>query len=256
MASPACHKLPSLPRLATDRPRTQHPLHSTLFPFPPPAAAHPDPLLPCANMPHSMLIFPSPCSTANVPFNVRNVFENVARDSLPGAPSNQGLGSSEASANSSFSSSSDFCMSSNSDNDEDDTGSSSASSLSSTNLATPTAEAGPLDSLASLCAALPIKRGLSRYFSGKSQSFSLLARVSSVGELAKPENPYVKRRKMAGLGADSMLKHHSYPPRCSSSAGISKRLSTCSRFKGYKSIPCPEGVSLEGLAKCFSVPEF
>ncbi|KAI5059083.1 hypothetical protein GOP47_0025402 [Adiantum capillus-veneris] len=211
MASPACHKLPALSRITPDRRRTHH---TTVLPFPPPMDAP----LACTNFPHSMLIFPSPASPANVPF-VRNAFEDAVCDSLA-------------------------------DNDEDDTSSSSASSSSE---CLP-AQEGPLDSLASLCAALPIKRGLSRYFSGKSQSFSSLGRVSSVEELAKPENPYVKRRRTAVLGA---LKHHSYPPRCSSSAGISKRLATGSRFKGHKSnIPCPDGVLLEGLAKCFSVPEF
>lgn len=39
------------------------------------------------------------------------------------------------------------------------------------------------------------KKGLSRFYSGKSRSFSCLADVISVRDLAKPENPYSRKRK-------------------------------------------------------------
>ncbi|KAJ8500850.1 hypothetical protein OPV22_011402 [Ensete ventricosum] len=45
---------------------------------------------------------------------------------------------------------------------------------------------------------LPIKRGLSNFFSGKSKSFASLseAAITSAGELVKPENPFNKRRRL------------------------------------------------------------
>lgn len=46
--------------------------------------------------------------------------------------------------------------------------------------------------------ALPIKRGLSNFFSGKSRSFASLqdAAVTTAQDLAKPENPFNKRRRV------------------------------------------------------------
>ncbi|CAK7354150.1 unnamed protein product [Dovyalis caffra] len=56
-----------------------------------------------------------------------------------------------------------------------------------------------LGSLTSLEDALPIKRGLSNHFSGKSKSFTNLSEVNTVNtvkELEKPENPFNKRRRI------------------------------------------------------------
>ncbi|XP_043712058.1 uncharacterized protein LOC122660872 [Telopea speciosissima] len=55
---------------------------------------------------------------------------------------------------------------------------------------------GALGSLDSLEESLPIKRGLSIYFSGKSKSFANLSDVSRVEDLAKSENPFNKRRRI------------------------------------------------------------
>ncbi|XP_024384302.1 uncharacterized protein [Physcomitrium patens] len=90
---------------------------------------------------------------------------------------------------------------------------------------------GPLNSsLAALDESLPIKRpGLSKFFGGKSRSFSSLAEVSSVADLAKPNNPYayIKRRKM-GLNCP-LDRHRSYPPPTrSSGASIAKKLPSSS----------------------------
>lgn len=52
-----------------------------------------------------------------------------------------------------------------------------------------------LSSLDSLEESLPIKRGLSNFYGGKSKSFGNLAEVSSVKELVKRENPMNKRRR-------------------------------------------------------------
>ncbi|KAM1727522.1 hypothetical protein ACFX12_018146 [Malus domestica] len=57
---------------------------------------------------------------------------------------------------------------------------------------------GPLDTMDQLEEVLPVKRGISKFYSGKSKSFTSLADVSSVSsvkELAKPKNRYTKKRK-------------------------------------------------------------
>eukprot|EP00268_Persea_americana_P006451 TRINITY_DN1232_c0_g2_i1.p1 TRINITY_DN1232_c0_g2~~TRINITY_DN1232_c0_g2_i1.p1 ORF type:complete len:263 (-),score=80.12 TRINITY_DN1232_c0_g2_i1:116-904(-) len=54
---------------------------------------------------------------------------------------------------------------------------------------------GGLGSMASLESSLPIKRGLSNYFTGKSKSFTSLSEATTIKDLAKPENSYNKRRK-------------------------------------------------------------
>ncbi|KAJ1379285.1 hypothetical protein SESBI_47010 [Sesbania bispinosa] len=56
-------------------------------------------------------------------------------------------------------------------------------------------EADPLTDMTSLLQQLPIKRGLSKFYQGKSQSFTSLANVRSLEDLAKPENPYNKKLK-------------------------------------------------------------
>ncbi|XP_062194555.1 protein OXIDATIVE STRESS 3 LIKE 5-like isoform X2 [Phragmites australis] len=43
---------------------------------------------------------------------------------------------------------------------------------------------------------LPIKRGLSNFYTGKSKSFTSLAEAAAAKELAKPENPFNKRRRI------------------------------------------------------------
>ncbi|KAK3213083.1 hypothetical protein Dsin_017789 [Dipteronia sinensis] len=51
-------------------------------------------------------------------------------------------------------------------------------------------------SLDSLEDSLPIKRGLSSHFGGKSKSFSNLSEVNTVKDLVKLENPFNKRRRV------------------------------------------------------------
>lgn len=58
------------------------------------------------------------------------------------------------------------------------------------------AKEGGLCGLDSLEDALPIKRGLSSHFSGKSKSFANLSEVIQVKDLEKPENPFNKRRRI------------------------------------------------------------
>lgn len=57
---------------------------------------------------------------------------------------------------------------------------------------------GALGSLEAIEESLPIKRGLSNFFTGKSRSFQSLAEVATarVEDVAKPENPFNKRRRL------------------------------------------------------------
>ncbi|GAV77878.1 hypothetical protein CFOL_v3_21346 [Cephalotus follicularis] len=55
---------------------------------------------------------------------------------------------------------------------------------------------GSLASLGSLEDSLPIKRGLSNYYAGRSKSFANLLDVSSVKDLVKAESPFNKRRRV------------------------------------------------------------
>ncbi|RWW23858.1 hypothetical protein BHE74_00037676 [Ensete ventricosum] len=84
---------------------------------------------------------------------------------------------------------------------------------------------GPLYEMASLVAQLPFKRGLSKYYRGKSQTFTSLSSVRCVEDLAKPERPQRKKMKPCksyGWGLDSQ---RSLSPN-ESSKTITKKAST------------------------------
>ncbi|KAK8974816.1 hypothetical protein V6N11_066363 [Hibiscus sabdariffa] len=98
---------------------------------------------------------------------------------------------------------------------------SSASSSSSSN--------GPLYELSDLMAQLPIRRGLSKHYQGKSQSFTSLARVMSIEDLPKKVvNPLNNRAMMKscksyGWGLDGQ-RNKSYSPKATiSKKGCSSR---------------------------------
>jgi hypothetical protein len=57
--------------------------------------------------------------------------------------------------------------------------------------------------MASLMTQLPFKRGLSKFFDGKSQSFSSLAAVGSLEDLAKPPRKRLKPSGSCGGGLDA-----------------------------------------------------
>uniref|UniRef100_A0A5B6ZCX5 Uncharacterized protein n=1 Tax=Davidia involucrata TaxID=16924 RepID=A0A5B6ZCX5_DAVIN len=73
---------------------------------------------------------------------------------------------------------------------------------------------GPLNAMDSLEEVLPIKRGISKFYEGRSKSFTSLARASSssIKDLVKPENAYTRKRRNL-LAATSLVD-----------GGISKRL--------------------------------
>ncbi|OVA08347.1 hypothetical protein BVC80_209g72 [Macleaya cordata] len=57
---------------------------------------------------------------------------------------------------------------------------------------------GPLDTMDALEEVLPIRRGISKFYCGKSKSFTSLSDASassSVKDLAKPDNAYTRKRK-------------------------------------------------------------
>ncbi|XP_028768786.1 uncharacterized protein LOC114726374 [Neltuma alba] len=60
----------------------------------------------------------------------------------------------------------------------------------------PLANNDPVLDMSSLIQQLPIKKGLSKHYQGKSQSFTSLANVRSLEDLVKPENPYNKKLKL------------------------------------------------------------
>lgn len=75
---------------------------------------------------------------------------------------------------------------------------------------------------------LPPKRGLSKHFQGKSQSFTSLSKVLCLEDLAKPENPYNKKMKSCKsyVGLSRMLPP---PTRSASSSKLfNKNRASCS----------------------------
>ncbi|KAI3455499.1 hypothetical protein Pfo_012162 [Paulownia fortunei] len=87
-----------------------------------------------------------------------------------------------------------------SSSDTADDASSSASSSFSAN------SGGALYDLSGIMAQLPIKRGLSKFYQGKSESFTSLSRVTSIEDLAKKATPYrrnLKASKSCGTGLNS-----------------------------------------------------
>ncbi|KAI4335210.1 hypothetical protein L6164_013879 [Bauhinia variegata] len=77
----------------------------------------------------------------------------------------------------------------------------------------------PLDSINALEEVLPVKKGISSFYKGKSKSFTNLADVStatSIQDIAKTEDPYAKKRK-------NLLAHNIIFDRRRSDGGISKR---------------------------------
>ncbi|XP_057957771.1 protein OXIDATIVE STRESS 3 LIKE 1 [Malania oleifera] len=85
---------------------------------------------------------------------------------------------------------------------------------------------GPLDALDALEEVLPIRRGISRFYSGKSKSFASLAEAASsssnIKDIAKPENAYTRKRRNLLAYSQVWDKNRNFPLR-SNGGGISKR---------------------------------
>ncbi|XP_057473241.1 protein OXIDATIVE STRESS 3-like [Actinidia eriantha] len=83
---------------------------------------------------------------------------------------------------------------------------------------------GSLYDLSELMAKLPIKRGLSKFYQGKSQSFTSLSRVTSIEDLPKKETHFrrkMKASKSYGNGFDSYKSHTLPKPTISKKASRS-----------------------------------
>ncbi|XP_077209830.1 uncharacterized protein LOC143845393 [Tasmannia lanceolata] len=111
---------------------------------------------------------------------------------------------------------------------EDATSSTSYSPSSSSSSSSQVASKGPLYELSELMAQLPIKRGLSKYFQGKSQSFTSLSNVICIEDLAKTRTPYSKKMKAYKSIGGGLDCHKSYKPRACRRT-ISKKASRVSR---------------------------
>ncbi|KAK1619001.1 hypothetical protein QYE76_024518 [Lolium multiflorum] len=89
-----------------------------------------------------------------------------------------------------------------SDSDSEAT-SSSSSDLADDAASSSSSSSDDLFQMSALMTQLPIKRGLSRFFDGKSQSFASLAAVGSLEDLAKPARKRIKPSRSCGGGLDA-----------------------------------------------------
>ncbi|KAL5768719.1 hypothetical protein ACOSQ2_015502 [Xanthoceras sorbifolium] len=126
---------------------------------------------------------------------------------------------------SSIDESTNSASSSSSDLIEEDDASSSSSSTSSSSSSN-----GPLYELSALMAQLPaVKRGLSKFYQGKSQSFTSLANVNNIEDLAKKVNTSYKMRMKSCKSYAAGLDGHN-KSMISPKATISKKPSRGSPF--------------------------
>ncbi|KAK4422182.1 hypothetical protein Salat_1800500 [Sesamum alatum] len=86
---------------------------------------------------------------------------------------------------------------------------------------------GALEAMEALEEVLPIRRGISRFYNGRSKSFITLSdssSLSSIKDLAKPENAYMRRRRNLLACSLNWDKNRSCSPLRSNGGGISKRM--------------------------------
>uniref|UniRef100_A0A2P2IKU0 Uncharacterized protein MANES_04G135000 n=2 Tax=Rhizophora mucronata TaxID=61149 RepID=A0A2P2IKU0_RHIMU len=95
---------------------------------------------------------------------------------------------------------------------------------------------GPLFELSELMAHLPLKRGLSNFYEGKSQSFTSLSRVTSIEDLAKKETPYRRKMKYSKSYGDGFDAHKPYTlPKAIIAKRVSRGSMSCLPFPGTRS---------------------
>ncbi|GMN63307.1 hypothetical protein TIFTF001_032386 [Ficus carica] len=91
---------------------------------------------------------------------------------------------------------------------------------------------GPLEMMEALEEVLPIRRGISKFYNGKSKSYTSLGdatSTSSIKDITKPENAYTrKRRNLMAFNHVWENKNRSFPLR-GNGGGISKRPISSSR---------------------------
>ncbi|KAK6927798.1 hypothetical protein RJ641_006389 [Dillenia turbinata] len=98
----------------------------------------------------------------------------------------------------------------------------------------------PVQDMTSLLQQLPFKRGLSKHYQGKSQSFTSLSSVRCLEDLAKPENPipyYNKKLKSCKSYAGGLSSPSLFQVDKSFSRHISKKASSSSSRNASCSSP-------------------
>ncbi|XP_057497348.1 protein OXIDATIVE STRESS 3 LIKE 1-like [Actinidia eriantha] len=97
---------------------------------------------------------------------------------------------------------------------------------------------GPLNNMDAFEEVLPIKRGLSKFYNGKSKSFGSSAHLASsssstsIQVLAKPEIAYTSRRRNLFASSACWDKNRSSPLRSTvTNSGISKRTNSVATSK-------------------------
>ncbi|KAK6119664.1 hypothetical protein DH2020_046581 [Rehmannia glutinosa] len=109
---------------------------------------------------------------------------------------------------------------------------------------------GPLDAMDALEEVLPIRRGISRFYNGKSKSFASLADASSsssIKDIAKPNNAYMRKRR--NLLACNLIWDKA-PVAMNNSETEKQALSVSSSRKDFSSL---RSFSLADLQQCVSV---
>uniref|UniRef100_A0A2P2Q3U7 Oxidative stress 3 n=1 Tax=Rhizophora mucronata TaxID=61149 RepID=A0A2P2Q3U7_RHIMU len=107
---------------------------------------------------------------------------------------------------------------------------------------------GPLYDLSELVTQLPIKRGLSKFYQGKSQSYASLASVKSIDDLPKKGTPYRSKVKSCKSYAGGLDGHsRSYSPKATISKKASRgSLLSCLGKKGTLVGGCRPSVPVQG----------
>ncbi|KAI3665215.1 hypothetical protein L6452_43838 [Arctium lappa] len=115
-----------------------------------------------------------------------------------------------------------------SDDESDDEESNDSSSSAGVGSPPRTTAEHALGDMSDLLQQLPSKRGLSKHFQGKSQSFTSLSKVLCLEDLAKPENPFNKKMKSCKsyVGLSRVLPP---PTRSSSSSKLFNKKASSSR---------------------------
>ncbi|KAH7523886.1 hypothetical protein FEM48_Zijuj06G0059500 [Ziziphus jujuba var. spinosa] len=89
---------------------------------------------------------------------------------------------------------------------------------------------GPLEMMEALEEVLPVRRGISKFYNGKSKSFASLGDASStsINDIVKPENAYTRKRRNLLASNHFWDKNRNFPLR-SNGGGIAKRSISSSR---------------------------
>ncbi|KAE8099920.1 hypothetical protein FH972_017864 [Carpinus fangiana] len=117
---------------------------------------------------------------------------------------------------------------------------------------------GPLDVMEALEEVLPIRRGISNFYNGKSKSFTSLAEASSsssIKDVGKPENAYTRKRR--NLLAFNHVWDKNQNLRSHVGGGISKRPLSSSRSTlafAVSTMSSSDGISSSSEDSCSRSP--